>query len=38
VIVEPEGWDDMLNSLEAGRIVPVEEPAPPTRCDALQTK
>ena len=38
VIVEPEGWDDMLNSLEAGRIMPVEEPAPPTRCDALQTK
>ena len=38
VIVEPEGWDDMLNSLEEGRIVPVEEPAPPTRCDALQTK
>ena len=38
VLVEPEGWDDMLNSLEAGRIVPVEEPAPPTRCDALQTK
>ena len=38
VLVEPEGWDDMLNSLEAGRIMPVEEPAPPTRCDALQTK
>ena len=37
-IVEPEGWDDMTRSLEAGEIVPVEEPAPPTRCDALQTK
>ena len=38
VTVEPEGWDDMARSLAAGRIVPVEEPAPPTRCDALQTK
>jgi threonine dehydratase len=38
VIVEPEGWDDMTRSLEEGRIVPVAEPAPPTRCDALQTK
>jgi threonine dehydratase len=38
VVVEPEGWDDMARSLELGRIVPVEEPAPPTRCDALQTK
>jgi len=37
-IVEPEGWDDMRRSLALGRIVPVEEPAPPTRCDALQTK
>lgn len=37
-IVEPAGWDDMRRSLELGRIVPVEEPAPPTRCDALQTK
>jgi threonine dehydratase len=37
-IVEPEGWDDMARSLEAGEIVPVAEPAPPTRCDALQTK
>jgi threonine dehydratase len=36
--VEPEGWDDMGRSLLLGRIVPVEEPAPPTRCDALQTK
>lgn len=37
VVVEPEGWDDMARSLEAGRIVRVAEPAPPTRCDALQT-
>jgi threonine dehydratase len=37
-VVEPEGWDDMGRSLALGRIVPVEEPAPPTRCDALQTK
>jgi threonine dehydratase len=38
VVVEPEGWDDMTRSLALGRIVPVEEPAPPTLCDALQTK
>lgn len=38
VIAEPEGWDDMARSLEAGEIVPVAEPAPPTACDALQTK
>jgi threonine dehydratase len=38
VPVEPEGWDDMARSLELGRIVPVADPAPPTRCDALQTK
>ena len=37
-IVEPAGWDDMTRSLELGHIVPVEEPAPPTRCDALQTR
>lgn len=36
--VEPEGWDDMGRSLRAGQILPVKEPAPPTRCDALQTK
>ena len=34
---EPEGWDDMRRSLEAGEIVPVEKNAPPTLCDALQT-
>ncbi|MEA3065193.1 MAG: threonine dehydratase [Sphingomonadales bacterium] len=38
VTVEPEGWDDMARSLEAGEPVPVLEPAPPTRCDALQTR
>ena len=38
VTVEPEGWDDMARSLEAGEPVPVAEHAPPTRCDALQTK
>ena len=38
VTVEPQGWDDMARSLEAGRPVPVPDGAPPTRCDALQTK
>ena len=38
VTVEPVGWDDMARSLDGGRIVPVAEDAPPTRCDALQTK
>ena len=38
VAVEPQGWDDMGRSLEAGVPVPVAEPAPTTRCDALQTK
>lgn len=38
VTVEPEGWNDMARSLEAGEPLPVIEPAPPTRCDALQTK
>ena len=38
VVVEPEGWDDMGRSLEAGEIVPVGPDAPPTRCDALQTR
>jgi threonine dehydratase len=37
VIVEPEGWDDMRHSLEAGEIVPVSSDAPATLCDALQT-
>jgi threonine dehydratase len=38
VTVEPEGWDDMARSLEAGVPVPVREPPPATRCDALQTR
>jgi threonine dehydratase len=38
LLAEPEGWDDMARSLAGGAIVPVAEPAPPTRCDALQTK
>jgi threonine dehydratase len=38
VTVEPEGWDDMARSIEAGEPVGVVEPSPPTRCDALQTK
>jgi threonine dehydratase len=36
-IAEPEGWDDVIRSLEAGAIVPVADPAFPTPCDALQT-
>jgi threonine dehydratase len=38
IVVEPEGWDDMTHSLAGGRIVPVMDDPPPTRCDALQTK
>jgi len=37
VPVEPEGWDDVGRSLEAGKIVAVGRDAPPTACDALQT-
>jgi threonine dehydratase len=37
VVVEPEGWDDMGESLRAGHIVPVPPGAPATACDALQT-
>ncbi len=37
-VVEPEGWDDMGNSLSAGHIVPVGTSPPPTACDALMTK
>ncbi len=37
VVAEPEGWDDMTRSLALGHIVPVDQPAPPTHCDALQT-
>ncbi|EQB07285.1 threonine ammonia-lyase [Novosphingobium lindaniclasticum] len=35
--VEPEGWDDVRRSLEAGEILRVADDAPPTSCDALQT-
>jgi threonine dehydratase len=37
VVVEPEGWDDMKRSLEAGEIVPVGPGAPMTFCDAIMT-
>ena len=37
ICVEPEAWDDMRRSLEGGAIVPVEQDAPDTICDALQT-
>lgn len=36
VAVEPEGYDDVVRSLEAGSILPVDNPGP-TICDALQT-
>ena len=36
-IVEPEGWDDIIRSLEAGEILPVNDLLHPTYCDALQT-
>lgn len=35
--VEPEGWDDIRRSLLAGEILPVDDLAYPTDCDALQT-
>jgi threonine dehydratase len=34
--VEPEGWDDVRRSLEAGKIIPLGPNPPPTACDALQ--
>jgi threonine dehydratase len=37
VIVEPEGWDDIIRSLDAGEILPVDDLTYPTTCDALQT-
>jgi len=37
-VAEPEGWDDMRRSLEAGWIEPVGDNPPPTACDALQTR
>ncbi|MBN8819906.1 MAG: pyridoxal-phosphate dependent enzyme [Sphingomonas sp.] len=36
-IAEPEGWDDVLASLEAGEIEGVPDLSYPTDCDALQT-
>jgi threonine dehydratase len=36
-VVEPNGWDDMGNSLRGKKIVPVAANAPDTVCDALQT-
>jgi threonine dehydratase len=36
-VVEPEGWDDMRRSLEAGWIEEVGPNPPQTACDALQT-
>lgn len=37
VPVEPEGWDDVRRSLEAGEIRDVGPNPPSTACDALQT-
>lgn len=37
IIVEPEGWDDIIRSLDAGEILPVDDLTYPTMCDALQT-
>ncbi|MDK2761234.1 MAG: pyridoxal-phosphate dependent enzyme [Sphingopyxis sp.] len=37
IAVEPEGWDDVARSLEAGEILSVDDMAYPTECDALQT-
>ena len=36
-IAEPEGWDDLLDSLAAGEIRSVKDLSYPTDCDALQT-
>ncbi len=36
-IVEPDGWDDMGNSLRLGHLVAVGPNPPVTRCDAIQT-
>ena len=36
IVVEPEGWDDMQRSLDAGEILNVDPDAPDTFCDALQ--
>ena len=36
-IAEPEGWDDVIRSLDAGEIVAVNDQSFATPCDALQT-
>jgi threonine dehydratase len=36
-IAEPEGWDDVIRSLEAGEILSVKDQTFVTPCDALQT-
>jgi threonine dehydratase len=36
-IAEPEGWDDVIRSLEAGEILAVVDQSHSTPCDALQT-
>jgi threonine dehydratase len=38
IVVEPEGWGDMGQSLERGEIVPVEKGAPDSMLDALQAE
>jgi len=37
-IVEPEGWDDIIRSLDAGEILPVNDLAYPTYCDAYASQ
>lgn len=37
MVVEPDGWDDMRRSLDAGWIEPVGDNPPPTACDSLMT-
>ncbi|MBA4048285.1 MAG: pyridoxal-5'-phosphate-dependent protein [Sphingomonas sp.] len=37
-VVEPDGWDDMRRSLDAGWIEPVGDHPPATACDSLMTK
>ncbi len=36
-IAEPEGWDDVIRSLDVGEIVSVKDQSFATPCDALQT-
>jgi threonine dehydratase len=36
-IAEPEGWDDVIRSLQAGEILSITDQSFPTPCDALQT-